>query len=163
MSGTVHLAKANDDLICHCHCATALVSWPPQMDCPWCGCGWLFVCMECRKPFTFAVGIEVGELLEAIGRRDLLRSWGEVPTVDDVREWVAAMRVLLKGVKVGKKYVYLDGLVHPADAQAVSFEGWAARHSFLHLPQIDAVNDPAALDSTLGNRDYWRERSIPRG
>ena len=162
MRGMVYLAKANDDLICHCRCATALVSWPPQMDCPWCGCGWLFVCIECRKPFTFAVGIEVDEPLAEIARRDLLRSWGEEPAAEDVRKWVEAMRALLKGVEVGKEYAYLDGWFLPTDAEAVSCEGWAARHTLAHPPQLDARNDPELLNSTLGNRDYWRDRAIPR-
>src|SRR5262249_18861030 len=56
MSRHVYLRKANNDLVSHCACAQAdaLVTAPSQMDCPWCGCGWLFICSRCRKAFTFA-------------------------------------------------------------------------------------------------------------
>ena len=51
---TVYLVKANNDLISHCACSNAVIGAPAQMDCPWCGCGWLFVCSKCRKAFSFA-------------------------------------------------------------------------------------------------------------
>lgn len=48
MTKTIYLIKDNDDLCSHCACETAYITFPPQMDCPWCGCGWLFSCTACR-------------------------------------------------------------------------------------------------------------------
>src|SRR6266566_1407987 len=54
----IYLRKANDNLVSHCKCDEAYISAPSQMDCPWCGCGWLFTCSHCRKAFTFAEAVE---------------------------------------------------------------------------------------------------------
>ena len=136
MAQTLYLAKANDDVISHCRCAPreALITWPPQMDCPWCGCGWLFVCMSCNKAFTFATGVLVNESLPELGERDLRRMRRRDPTEDQVLEWAEAMQIFLKGVEVGRTYVYLDGCCLSMDSEAVAFEGWAARQSLPHLP-----------------------------
>jgi len=48
----VYLVKASNDLISHCKCEYAPIGAPGQMDCPWCGCGWLFLCPKCRRAFT---------------------------------------------------------------------------------------------------------------
>ena len=48
-----YIAKANNDVLSHCQCADTLAAGPAQLDCPWCGCGWLFSCIKCRKAFTF--------------------------------------------------------------------------------------------------------------
>ena len=45
----VYLKKASNELISHCGCEESRISYPAQMDCPWCGCGWLFSCITCRK------------------------------------------------------------------------------------------------------------------
>src|SRR6476469_1354353 len=118
MAQTVYLAKANDDVISHCRCAPqeALITWPPQMDCPWCGCGWLFGCIRCGKAFTFATGVLVNETLQEIGQRDVRRAWQRQPTEEEVREWVEAMQSLLQQVEVGRTYVYLDGFCLPMDS-----------------------------------------------
>lgn len=159
--GTLYLVKANDDLISHCRCETAPIGWPAQMDCPWCGCGWLFVCSHCGQAFTFARAEYIDEPIEKIAHRDLLRRRNDEPTTADIAEWVQVMRILQKGIQPGKTYVYLDGYCLPTDAEGIAFEGWAARHELLHLPHIDAMNDPKALDLTIGNRRYWRERAVP--
>ena len=99
----IYLAKANDNLVSHCRCAEALITFPPQMDCPWCGCGWLFTCIVCRKAFTFAKGVVVSEPWEETAKRDL-RNRGKEPTVDEVSEWVNAMKELLSDVRVGEEY-----------------------------------------------------------
>ena len=71
MAKHLYLRKANDDLVSNCRCAKAeaLITAPCQMDCPWCGCGWLFICSHCRKAFTFAEAFEVEESWEATGER----------------------------------------------------------------------------------------------
>src|SRR4051794_39312237 len=97
------------------------------MDCPWCGCGWLFACVNCRKAFTFAEGVLVPEPWEETALRDL-RGWKTQPSDEDVAGWVDAMKELLADVRVGERYVCLDGLINPADATSVRFEGWHSRH-----------------------------------
>jgi hypothetical protein len=86
--------------------------------------------------------------------------WRRDPTPDEIREWVEGTQDLLKGVEVGRSYVYLDGFVLPMDSEAVAFEGWAARHNLPHLPQTEAMVDRSVLDRTLGDRGYWRSRWI---
>ena len=154
---TVYLKKANDSVISHCKCIGALITFPPQMDCPWCGCGWLFTCVECRKAFTFAVGVALDEPLEAIGRRDL-RNRGEEPSDADVRDWVAAMRELIHEVKPGELYVCIDGRIIPAGTEQIAFDGWAARHDLSRPPQVLAINDPQILRHTLSDPEYWKKR-----
>ena len=160
MSRHVYLIKDNDDLISHCDCEMAYITFPPQMDCPWCGCGWLFSCIECRKAFTFARGVEVDEPWEELGRRDCTNRSGEPPDEDEVQEWVGAMQELLAEVEVGRRYVCLDGLIIPADAAGVEFEGWHARHNLEFLPQVAALDDPSIIDSLLANPDYWQSNAL---
>ena len=162
MASHVYLVKESADLVCHCKCADALITFPPQMDCPWCGCGWLFTCIECRKAFTFARGVLVDETLEKIAVRDLRNRWEKEPAPKDVVEWVEAMRILLKDVEVGREYVYLDGFFIAADAEKVAFEGWAARHGLPRMPQSQARVDANALERSLGDINYWRARWVAR-
>src|SRR5205809_7865690 len=95
MPAHVYLAKDNAELVCHCKCPQALMTFPPQMDCPWCGCGWLFTCIECRKAFTFARGVLVDLTWEELARRDLFNKWQTDPSVEDIQSWIGAMRELL--------------------------------------------------------------------
>ena len=159
MSKHLYLAKANNKLISHCSCSAALVTYPPQVDCPWCGCGRLFTCMECRKAFIFARAIETDWSWQELARRDLTNKWNKRPSRADVRDWVEAMRVLTKDLVLGQEYVYLDGYILPLDAQG-TFDGWAARHEFDVLPQVAALDDPQILASTVGSKSYWLERRI---
>src|ERR1044072_4140144 len=104
----IYLRKANNDLISHCKCADGYISTPAQMDCPWCGCGWLFTCSDCRKAFTFAEAVEVDFSLEQMARRDL-QHWeraGTHPSEEDIESWVEFMGVFLRGAQVGHRYVY---------------------------------------------------------
>jgi hypothetical protein len=133
------------------------VTYPGQADCPWCGCGWLFTCLRCRKAFTFARGIEVEETLEELALRD----FGPDTDSDLLADWVADMRSLLAKVEVGERYVYLDGRVHPARLGSVEFSGWYASHRFAHLPQVVAEGARAALDAELGQESYWRTNALP--
>jgi hypothetical protein len=71
MARLIYLQKDNDDLVSHCRCREAFISYPPQMDCPWCGCGWLFSCIKCRKAFTFARAVEVNDSWEELACRDI--------------------------------------------------------------------------------------------
>jgi hypothetical protein len=69
----LYLRKANDGFVSHCKCdkADALISSPSQMDCPWCGCGWLFICSRCCKAFTFVEAVQVDESWEKTADRSV--------------------------------------------------------------------------------------------
>src|SRR4051812_13993920 len=142
MGKTVYLAKANDKLISHCKCNKSLITWPPQLDCPWCGCGWLFTCINCRKAFTFANGIEVDEPLDEIAGRELAK-WknGRDLEKGEVDQWVEGMSVLLKNIEPGVEYVYLDGWFIQSDSESFEITGWHATHKFSHVPHMDALRD----------------------
>lgn len=156
----VYLQKANDDAVSFCRCVTALINSPLQLECPWCGCGWLFTCLNCRKAFTFARAVVVDESLEQIGSRCLTTSLRREPLAKEIADWVSAMKILLKGIEVGREYVYLDGFIIPADSEAVRFEGWAARHDLPRMPQSQARGDADLLENSLGSTEYWRSRRI---
>jgi len=156
----VFLTKANNDLISHCKCENALIGAPAQMDCPWCGCGWLFLCAQCRKAFTFARAEEVHLSWEQLAHNDLDGKWGRQPTAEEIEEWIELMKILLKEIQVGKQYIYIDGWVFPTDETNIQFEGWHARHELSHVPQAAAVKDVTVLDRSLGSRQYWEVRRI---
>ena len=157
------LAKANDLVISHCRCTTdqALITSPAQMDCPWCGCGWLFNCLTCRKAFTFARAIEVESSLADLARRDL-STWYEGKAVPDaaVADWVELMQLALRGVVVGSEYVILDSHIIRTDLLNFREEGVYARHDLPFLPQVRARRNPSALDESVGSKDYWLSRRI---
>lgn len=158
---TLYLAKDNDELISHCKCTTtALVSVPGQMDCPWCGCGWLFTCITCRKAFTFAKAINIDTPLAELAHRDLAAFLGEEPDPKDVGLWVKDMEMLMEGVELGKRYVYLDGFFLPANTdEKIDVEGIYATHKLPWIPQARAMTDPSVVDTILKNASYWRERA----
>jgi hypothetical protein len=158
--GTIYLAKANDQAVSFCRCERPLIGSPAQMDCPWCGCGWLFVCSECGKAFTFAVGVELDESLEDIGRRVLRREHRREPDGKEVTGWASAMESMLQDVEPGETYVFLDGNYIPAASGRVAFEGWFAHHDLPQLPQVQAATDPTVLEATLASQEYWTQRSI---
>src|SRR5262249_61690671 len=126
MSRHVYLRKANNDLVSHCACAQAdaLVTAPSQMDCPWCGCGWLFICSRCRKAFTFAEVVEVNESWEQTADRMVRGLHRGEPKPGETEEWIAFMKILLKAIRPGEQYVYLDGWVIASAADSVNIEGW---------------------------------------
>jgi hypothetical protein len=157
----VYLVKANNDLISHCACAHAFVGAPVQMDCPWCGCGWLFLCPTCRKVFTFARAEEVELTWEELAHKDLDGKWDDHPVrAKEIREWISLMKILLKDLKVGKDYVYIDGWVFPTDSRKLRFEGWHAIHDLDRVPQSAALKDRSLLDRTLDREDYWESRKL---
>jgi hypothetical protein len=154
---TIYLAKDSNSVISHCCCDLSLIAYPAQVDCPWCGCGWLFTCMACRKAFTFARGVEIEESLEQLAARD----FGVDAEEDSLADWVTDMSDLLSNVEVGQRYVYLDGRVLRAALGPVAFSGWYASHRFTHLPQVVAEANPSELDSNIGQENYWRANALP--
>ena len=158
----IYLVKANDLLISHCHCGDGQITFPPQMDCPWCGCGWLFTCITCRKAFCFAKGIVVYESWEDTAKRDLRNRSKTDPTDDDVKSWVGAMKVLLADVVEGPQYVCLDGFIIPTTDSAIRFEGWHSRHDLPYVPQVLALSDSSVMQSSIGNPKYWWSTALPK-
>ena len=157
---TVYLEKANDQLVSFCSCDRAYITYPSQMDCPWCGCGWLFACINCRMAFTFARGVEVEQTWEQLARRDLAGLGIGAPSSEDVARWVKMMRALLEDVEVGGQYVWLDGLIIPTDASGVNFRGCYARHRRQFVPQVAALRDSSVVEHILSNDDYWRSNAV---
>lgn len=160
MPSLVYLAKANAELVCACECAQALMAFPPQGNCPWCGCGWLFSCIECRKAFTFARGVSVDTSWEELARRDQTNYGEESIPQEDIDRWVSTMKELLAEVKVGAKYVCLDGAIIPADAGVIQFEGWHSRHDLDFVPQVAALDDRSIVKDLLSNVKYWLANAL---
>lgn len=158
----IYLAKDNDDLCCHCLCEEARISFPPQMDCPWCGCGWLFSCTACRKAFTFARAVEVDTKWDELALSDIKGRWSNTPSKDDIEAWIGAMQALLAHIELGKQYVCLDGLFIPTDATEVSFEGWHSRHDLEFVPQVAALDDYFVMENVLCSVEYWQSNELPR-
>jgi len=84
----------------------------------------------------------------------------KVPSMAEIGGWVEAMKVILKGVEPGMKYVALDGWVIDATAKSVRIEGWHAMHDLDYVPQVKALQDKDVIRNILGNRQYWNERAI---
>lgn len=155
---TLYLTRApGPHPVCFCTCPLeeALIAAPGQMDCPWCGCGWLFSCTKCRKAFTFAIATEVPFSLRELARGDI-RRFGITTSVALVDSWVRDMSKMLDGLILGERYVYLDGAVHRADpGVGVRFSGIYKAHSLAKLPQCEPDATPDSLSEVLG-RSYWQ-------
>jgi hypothetical protein len=159
----IYLKKANNDLVGHCKCKDGRISFPPQMDCPWCGCGWLFTCMSCRKAFTFAVGVELEAEWEELAREDW-KAWGLTRiSKKHIASWVKDMKSLVADVKVGSIYVCIDGRVFEKDAGNVEFDGIYGSHKFERLPHAAALDDAAIVDEVLSSTKYWISHKRKRG
>ncbi|MFT3878312.1 MAG: hypothetical protein QM703_01470 [Gemmatales bacterium] len=158
----LYLCKANDDFVSHCKCKNvdALISSPGQMDCPWCGCGWLFICSQCRRAFTFAEVVEVNESWEVTADRTIRGRYQRPPEPGEIEEWIGFMEILLDGIEVGQKYVYFDGYVIPTTADSINIEGWHANHSLDFVPQVAALTDSSISDSLLSAREYWQTNRV---
>lgn len=156
----IYLVKDNDDLVSYCGCPEALITFPPQLDCPWCGCGWLFTCITCQVAFTFARGEYVNESWEATARRDLANRFQKEPSTQEMERWIQTMQALLGPVQVGSQYVYFDGAVIATDCSNVKFKGWHAQHDLDFVPQIAALYDSSVEEKILCNLDYWQANAI---
>ncbi len=157
------LIKANDDVLSFCDCGNGYAAFPGQLGCPWCGCGWLFSCAECRRAYTFAKVVLVTEPWEDLARADLKARTDEEPGDDAIREWIEFMQGALEPLELGQICVYLDGSVIPVDKKNVAFDGWFATHDLSELPHAAAMAEPALLDRMLGDVSYWEERELPDG
>ena len=156
----IYLVKANDELISYCRCPLAITGAPAQMDCPWCGCGWLFVCASCRKAFTFARAQEVELTWEELAHKDLYGKYASSPSSRQVKDWISFMKILLKGIERGKEYVYIDGWIFLSDSKNLRFEGWYAHHQFDVVPQFGTRHNRAAIAQSLDSKEYWESRKL---
>jgi hypothetical protein len=153
--------KANDDVLSHCSCVDPPAMSTGQLDCPWCGCGWLISCAKCSKSFTFAVVRETDIPLIELGRREVEIRGLTTVTDEEIQEWADGMAETLEAFEVGDVVVYLDGSYWTIDSTNVEFDGYFASHKFDVLPHSVARADPAHLDRVLGNTAYWLERELP--
>ena len=130
------------------------------MDCPWCGCGWLFSCITCRKAFTFAIAVEVEQSWDELARQDILGQFGEEKP-DLVNDWVEEMQDILEGIKPGEEYVIFDGIVVPTDVAGLEYTGWHAQHNLDFVPQVEAMSNESVMDSILCSNQYWEDNAVP--
>jgi hypothetical protein len=155
----LYLAKDNDALCSHCECEKTLITAPGQADCPWCGCGWLFTCIECRKAFTFARAVEWHGSWEDLARKDL-EGFGRIPIDDSISEWVEFMKVFLADIKLHQQYVYFDGAIIPINESHIHLRGLHADHNLDFIPQVAALEDPTIVNDLLTNPDYWQAHHL---
>ena len=155
-----YLEKANNDTLSFCQCQTALASTPSQLDCPWCGCGYLISCTYCRKAFTYARVVEIDMTYDDLVAADRRRGgYGiDVEVVQDQADWLASV---MQAFEIGDTVVYFDGYYLKLDAADLELEGLFANHSLDRLPHDRARTDPAILNDTLGNVEYWLKRERP--
>jgi hypothetical protein len=153
--------KANNNVLSHCDCTGEPGTSSSQLDCPWCGCGWLICCSRCGKAFTYAEIRETDTPLVELGRREVLQRGLANVTDQEIEEWAEANAKEFDRFEVGQIVVYLDGEYFPLDAKDVAFEGYYARHDLAVLPHAEALNDPQALRSRLGDKSYWLDRERP--
>lgn len=159
---TLWLVKDSNDVVSHCACPRAISGDLPQLDCPWCGCGWLFACAECGKSFMFARVERVPESRTALARRLHREAFGEDPEPEELADAVQHFEALVDGYKEGDRVVVLDGVILPADGgQPISLEGLFASHEFDELPHVLARTNPGILQETLASEEYWLERRLP--
>jgi hypothetical protein len=154
--------KANDDVLSHCTCVDPPAMSTGQLDCPWCGCGWLIPCAECGRSFTFAVVRETDTPLIEFARREAeRRGIGDHVTEEDMQEWAQGMAETLDVFDEGDIVVYLDGGYWTVDSTQIEFEGYFASHKFDVLPHAVALTNPPHLRRVLGDSKYWFDRELP--
>ena len=152
------IAKANDEAISFCECEDAVAAYPGQLDCPWCGCGWLFSCLRCQKAFTFGRVVETDRSLRELVETDC-RTRGLDLTEDLVEEWIDYFAWATQIPAPGDEVIYLDGYVMGVETEDVEFTGWYATHHLARLPHAERTR--AALESAFGASPYWTERERP--
>ncbi len=155
------LAKANDDILSHCRCAAPLASIPGQLDCPWCGCGWLIGCTDCRRAFTYAHVVEVDTDYKTFVQQDRRRGKYDDFDPAELEDRACWLEETLADIPVGRTVVYFDGLYFDLEAEPGVFDGLSAAHDLQRLPHLTALTRPTYLRDTLGAQSYWTERALP--
>jgi hypothetical protein len=158
---TKFLFKANDEVLSYCNCSGRPAMSSGQLDCPWCGCGWLITCSNCKKAFTFAEVRESDQSLFELGWAEA-RSRGLKNITDaEVAEWAEGMKDMLDCFEVGDIVVYLDGSYWTIDSEEIEFDGYFSHHKLDRLPHQEALINPHVLRSVLGDQNYWFDRELP--
>lgn len=152
----LYLQKSSDEAISWCRCdpKDALVSVPghAQADCPWCGCGWLYSCIVCRKAFTYARAVEIDATPKALVAADL-KSFGEVlPSASMLAEGISTIERL--DLIEGVEYAILDTQPVAVEPGPVSIRGAYGDHDLTELPQR-AWRPTMADNHILGMPSYW--------
>jgi hypothetical protein len=154
-----YLIKASDDVLSHCTCLSPLAAVPGQLDCPWCGCGWLICCAACGKAFTFASVIEIDLTYRQIIEADF-KTRGIALESGEAEEMAATLSEMMAPLDLESTVVYLDGCFLRVDDTDVRFDGLFARHELSQLPHSVALEKSVPLAQMLGNVDYWLDREL---
>lgn len=162
-SKSLWLVRDSQDLINWCTCEIGIAGSLPQLDCPWCGCGWLFSCIQCRKAFTFARAAFVDMSLDELASQDIQSRCNRIPTDTEVRAWIDSNAWMVANLSPGDRVVVLDGVILPTDhAGPLRIEGWHSRHELAWLPHTRALADPSVMSEMFRNADYWKATSVER-
>jgi hypothetical protein len=162
LNRAIWLVKDSDEVVSWCRCTDAIAALPPQMDCPWCGCGWLFACAQCHKCFTFARAVILQESIQSIAARIYRGSYSQEPDDTELQETIEYCESIVQGLQPDDRVVIIDGVILRIDTPGpFSFSGWYAAHEFGALPQVEAKRNPAAMAETLESKRYWLERRLP--
>lgn len=154
----LYLRKYDDSVVSHCKCAPekALVAWPGQADCPWCGCGYLWSCTHCRSAFTFAVAVEIpGFQMEEFVRGDLVRFGYEPKRLQQVQiqQIAGYLAGLVRDLVPGSVYAYLDGCAVWREQNGVRVNGKYGVHALAEIPHR---GDVASMVRRL-DQGYWQK------
>ena len=155
------LFKANDEVLSFCTCEGQPAMSTGQLDCPWCGCGWMISCSNCTKSFIFAEVRETDIPLIELGRREAAARGLTDVSEQDAAEWAEGMAEAFADFEVGDIVVYLDGHYWHRDATDIAFDGYFASHRLSRLPHAEALADPPLLDRVLGDANYWLDSELP--
>mgnify|MGYP003649147198 FL=1 len=152
--------KANDDVLSYCSCTGQPAMSSGQLDCPWCGCGWMIACSKCTKSYTFAEVRETDVPMEELGRREVKAMGLTTVTDQEITEWAEAMEETLSHFDIGDIVVYLDGSYWTVDSEDIAFDGYFASHKLDRLPHAEALFEPESLQALLGDKKYWLDREL---
>jgi hypothetical protein len=123
---TKYLAKANNDVLSFCTCEKPLAAGPSQLDCPWCGCGWLICCLDCGKAFVFAEVVDVDRTYDDIVGADFRRRGYDLPAdeIEGLAQWMAEA---MEPLHLGDVVVYLDGCYFPVHERDIASQAISRR------------------------------------
>ncbi len=152
----LYLVKSSNEFVSHCLCDFAPISYPGQLDCPWCGCGWLFTCMNCQKGFTFAKAVRIKQSWRSLAQVDIFRNSGEMANYKSSSDWIADMGSLLEEIIENHVYSYIDWNVLDTGCGKVRFKGDVMKHKFDSNPHRSAISAGLSKDTfELAKRSYW--------
>lgn len=158
----LYIVRASSEGVCHCQCEDAPMSVPDQLDCPWCGCGWMLTCSRCNRAYTFGVARHVPGTLREIILNDFRQRQLPKELLEDkefIDGCVESISEMIENIEEGEQYVYFDGILIPVDYDdRIEFEGLHATHDLATLPHLDLREDPDAARHLLGDPRYWTDR-----